>query len=417
MSFAEEKHSIDNDKHSKRFGREKLAGMVQESKIADYKVITKDKDVIKKEKVDIEHTFHNTLNKEIFDVKTFKQIDQENDGACTLVALLHLIHINGLDKDIHNKDWAQIRRKTYWKKNLWDKIERKAWDQNNLDIRYFADLLDIGKKLKHPVFVKLLGVANFKYIPIRGEKQRELLTNKIFFKPASIEAAKIRFGADVVDKNPVTCGVGEFIESNIDRGNVVGISYNGHARVAVAYNNTHLLFADSWDSSIMDEIINNEHYVDGLSIVNKYSVYAYARDIIYFDRSNRQETPEKPTKSQQPNAPQKKVQVVTKTQAKPKAARRIITHDETPEKPTKSQQPNAPQKFDLSLEPKNRRRTRTRAVRRLIKDDPLREGSIVDIIRGRHIGKKNIRLTKVTPQRVYFNNNKNWAFKKDVNKK
>ena len=122
-------------------------------------------------------------------------------------------------------------------------------------------------------------------MPIRGDAYRELKINKSFFTAEQKDQQNARFGPDTVQKNPVISAVGNFIETKLDSGVLVGVSYKGHARVAIAYNEENLLFADSHDHQIGYNERTGDEYVDGLSITNKYTIYAYAKDMIYFDKS------------------------------------------------------------------------------------------------------------------------------------
>tara|TARA_B110000908_G_scaffold172747_1_gene242683 strand:+ start:4267 stop:5400 length:1134 start_codon:yes stop_codon:yes gene_type:complete len=377
MSFSEQKESIDENPKSVRYGREKLPGMVQESKISDYVTITKDKKRVKYEKRFILEDFSSSLQKSGFDLSSYKQIDQGSDGACTLVALMHLIHINGLDQTIHNKSWSNINKKTYWKYSLWNALESAAWDQDLLSIRFFADTLDLGVLLRKRPIMNLVAHPKFRYIPIRGDSQRELLTNPMFFTEAAVSAAAERFRGENVKNSPVTCCVGQFIEYNLDCGNVLAVSFNGHARVAVAYNDTHLLFADSWDNTIMEEINNKEIYVGGVSVVPKFNVYAYARDIVYFESGKALKTP--------------------------------------PKKPHKiSAAPKKPRK--ISAVPKKPRKISAAAKKAILKNEDIGPNVHVKIIGGKHAGENHI-VTHTVGSRVYFNNNRNWTLKKNIVKK
>jgi len=357
MSFSEQKEAIDENSNSVRFKREFLPGMVQESKISDYITITKDKQLVEHEKQIISEEFSLSLHKSGFNINSYKHIDQGGDGACTLVALLHLIHINDLDQVIHLKNWTNVKKQTYWKYYLWDNLESAAWDQDLLSIRFFADTLDLGILLRQRAIMNVVSHPKFRYVPIRGNAQRELLTNPMFFTNSAISTARKRFGIENVERNPVTCCVGEFVEHNLDSGNVLAVSFNGHARVAVAYNDTHLLFADSWDNTIMEESVNKEIYVGGISVVPKFNVYAYARDIVYFEMGNKSLI--------------RSTVVPTKPEKTPKVARLI------------------PKTLDI--------------IPRMH----------VRVIGGKYAGENHV-VTSISSSRVYFNKNKNWTSKKYV---
>ena len=71
MSFSEQKEAIDENPNSVRYGREKLPGMVQESKIADYVTISKDKKRVENEKQFILEDFSPSLQKSGFDLNSY----------------------------------------------------------------------------------------------------------------------------------------------------------------------------------------------------------------------------------------------------------------------------------------------------------------------------------------------------------
>ena len=276
------KQLIDTDNKSVRFRREPLAPSISEWRPGDSCTVSTSHADIKAQKERIAREFETSLERSPFDIQRYNQIDQGSEGACTLVSLFNLVHINNLDSVHGNKSWSDICKDSYWRQKVWLPI-----DAQSDVIQYYADMLDAGKQI--PVIRTILTHPKFRYVPIRGDSQRELMTNAIFFTAAAKAATAARFGTTTALESPVTCGVGNFIESNLDAGNVIGLSFNGHARVAVAYNDTHVLFADSWGQSIDRDNANNELYVGGVSVVPKYGVYAYARDMVFFA------VPKKPT--------------------------------------------------------------------------------------------------------------------------
>lgn len=287
MSYAEQKDAIDDDPAHVRLstagGKERLAGRMRQSFIADY-VPVKDA-VVADEQALINEQFAASLSVTGFDQQAYKQIDQKQDNACTVMAIFHLIHLHELDQQMHGKSWTKIKAKSYWERGYWNPISRMCEDVlGTSDPRFFADTLDIGLALRKRAIVGMCSHPDFCYVPVRGNQAMERYNNPIFFTDEAKAGARGRYGEDVVAKNPVTCAVGHFVESLLDAGRVVGVSWNAHARVVVAYNDTHLLFADSWDNSVMYEEQNEDYYVAGVSTVPKYKVYMYCRDFIYFDR-------------------------------------------------------------------------------------------------------------------------------------
>jgi hypothetical protein len=84
-----------------------------------------------------------------------------------------------------------------------------------------------------------------------------------------------------------------FIENLIDRKIPVAVSWNGHARVIVAYNDDYILFADSWSRhwtqvapigmGTVDGRDVLDSYAGGFSTIPKYAVYTSIKDVMYFD--------------------------------------------------------------------------------------------------------------------------------------
>ena len=288
MSYAEQKEAIDDDPSHVRMStagrKEILAGSMYETRVADYAPVEGAN--VKEEQDAIQEQFAASLQVTGFDQYRYKQIDQGNDGACTVMALFHLIHLNDLDGEIHGRPWSGVKKPSYWKTSYWNPISRKCWQIfQSVFPRFFADTLDIGLMLKKPAIVRLCNHPDFRYVPVRGDAARESYTNALFFTEEAREGTLMRYGKDVVQNNPVTCAIGHFVESLLDRGVVVGVSWNAHARVIVAHNDSHLLFADSWDNGVMYEEQNEDYYVAGVSIVPKFKVYMYCRDFVYFEKS------------------------------------------------------------------------------------------------------------------------------------
>ncbi len=294
MSFQEQKKQIDVSLNSVKQKREPLdPGITDSSWKYDYADASKE--TLLELKQDIHERFEDSLAKSTFDIFHYNQLDQGSKEACTLASLFNLIHVTGND-DMHvpenainqirwdraKNKWKKIKEKKYWRDYVFTNIKK------NQPFQYYADLIDSGVDAKIEnkpiqVFQKLISHPSFRYMPIRGDAYRELKINEAFFTNSQKSQQISRFGKDVVKKNPVISAVGNFIESKLDAGILVGISYKGHARIAVAYNDEDMLFADSHDHQIGYNERTGDEYVDGLSISNKYMIYAYAKDMVYFD--------------------------------------------------------------------------------------------------------------------------------------
>merc|ERR1712091_480187 len=76
------------------------------------------------------------------------------------------------------------------------------------------------------------------------------------------------------------------IQSSIDRGCPVATNALEHSRVAIGYNSTHLLFADSWGTNYCESNkLATDCNLAGFSIVDKWLIYCWVRDILIVERS------------------------------------------------------------------------------------------------------------------------------------
>ena len=224
---------------------------------------------------------------------TLKTLDQDQDGACTVASLFNLMHVN--DKDhLHPwrgrgarrraMTWNQIKALTvgghgvYFGYKVFSQITKKL--ENQRDPEDYQEMLQVGSSI--PVISNVLADPQFRYVPIRSRKLREAYINR-----------------DIVsDGNDFVNQIGAFIEGLLDRGIPVGMSSNGHARVAVGYNDTEMLYLDSWgDNYAVEQEIQSggkgeqvqDKFKAGFSTFNKYVMYGDVRDIVYFDTPIEQE--------------------------------------------------------------------------------------------------------------------------------
>lgn len=224
---------------------------------------------------------------------TLKTLDQDQDGACTVASLFNLMHVN--DKDhLHPwrgrgarrraMTWNQIKALTvgghgvYFGYKVFNQITKKL--ENQRDPEDYQEMLQVGSTI--PVISNVLADPQFRYVPIRSRKLREAYINR-----------------DIVsDGNDFVNQIGAFIEGLLDRGIPVGMSSNGHARVAVGYNDTEMLYLDSWgDNYAVEQEIQSggkgeqvqDKFKAGFSTFNKYVMYGDVRDIVYFDTSIEQQ--------------------------------------------------------------------------------------------------------------------------------
>ena len=236
--------------------------------------VTDAKKLTNAEKINLRQQIKKEFPKAIIDVMEYDCLDQGADGACMIAAtfnLLNLVRKNDLHPKTRkkNKTWAQIKSPKYW-----TPIYNKA--VVNTGAGDFDELLN---QTSIPVIKNMLKDSSFTYKAIVGKKRSERYMNKELFK-----------GKDMSDSNNLIRYIREFFEKLIDRKIPVAISWNGHARVIVGYNETQLLFADSWGNN-WQQVTNmtrelkdvKDYFRAGFSTINKKNVFANVRDCIYFE--------------------------------------------------------------------------------------------------------------------------------------
>ena len=247
-------------------------------------------------------------------------INQGLDGACTVASFLNLLHLTNKEK-LTGKSWAGIKAKNYWQNMYFDMHEyiNDRYTYNLQELRDYADMLDIGLVLGRKLHKNIQTDPEFVYFPVAGWALNERFKNKSLLDDE--EAAKKRY-KDFGERRVLHL-IGHHIESRIDRNIPVGLSFNGHARVVVAYNDTHLLFMDSWVPN-EDQFVRNrrgdgymDYYIDGFSTMEKYMVYKDCRDLIYFE-----EAATKPVKKKAAKPAKKKVPAKKKALVRPKYPRK-----------------------------------------------------------------------------------------------
>lgn len=213
----------------------------------------------------------------IIDVMTYDGLDQGQDGACAIASTYNLLNLLG-----KNSYHGRSGRYNTWKslkagngKTGWRAFYKKVLKWNNDGIHDMQDMLRYGIKDKQKFVLNMLNDPNFKYVPIKSDG-REVYVNK-----------------DIVsDSKNIVKSIRLFIEGLIDRKIPVNLSWQGHARIAVGYNETEILFADSWTTNYEQTSTsttryngNNikDWYRGGFSSTNKFAVYSFVRDCFYFE--------------------------------------------------------------------------------------------------------------------------------------
>lgn len=326
------RNDVDLDQPFLKIGRSETRGIetVSQAKRKDYeytKNLTKleakkrRQDLLSKfERVEtlFKHYGHSTAK--------WSWINQGDDGACTVASFLNLLHLTKREK-LTGKSWTQMKAKKYWK-NMYKAMNKYInipSTYNLPELRDYADMLDIGLVLGRKLHENIQNDPEFVYFPVAGFSQNE--NNKNHKMLEDEEAAKKRY-KDFGERRVLHL-IGHHIESRIDRNIPVGLSFNGHARVVVAYNDTHLLFMDSWVPNEDQFVMNRrgdgymDYYIDGFSTMEKFMVYKDCRDLIYFE-----EAATKPAKKKVPAKKKALVRHPRKPKRRPVLRRRVqMWHD------------------------------------------------------------------------------------------
>lgn len=221
--------------------------------------------------------------KHVINIDAYDCLDQGPDGACMIAASFNLLNLlgknahHGLDKRRREKSWKRIKSAKYWT-SLYRDVVLNMKNNYMEQAGDYDQLLENGATKKP--FVNMLNDPSFRYVPILSDG-RENNFNK--------DIINLKFPNDPIR------GVREFIEGLVDRKIPVAISWNGHARVVVGYNNFELLFADSWGNNWEQLTIMNvveasgkrqmvkDHFRAGFSSIDKRYIYPNIRDCIYFE--------------------------------------------------------------------------------------------------------------------------------------
>eukprot|EP00939_MAST-03C_sp_MAST-3C-sp1_P004265 g4265.t1 len=216
------------------------------------------------------------------DVKRYAGLNQGQDGACTLVALIHLFWLSGAEHLLSSsKSSLQRSWRTFWKPPNED----------------FDASPDIASTIDMSLSTGLLpSAAGLNYVPIRSEGNREQSFNESFWTSDTstlMERYDVSSSSGDYEKIPYVYQNANLVESLLDEGHPIAINALEHSRVAVAYNDTHLLFADSWGPRHYE---TNKRGTDvtsaGFSVVDKWLIYSWMRDLAYVDDANAPEAVE-----------------------------------------------------------------------------------------------------------------------------
>ena len=206
-------------------------------------------------------------------IASLTTLNQGGEGACTIACLLNMMHISSKDH-LANKSWSKIRHKTYWGKIYRNILQGDLRPKpgGKKEIGDHQEMLQVGYEQKVPLIQNVLADESFRYVPIRSYEQTETLLNP-----------------EVVTNPDDWLGqIGDYIENLIGHNIPVGIAQNGHARVIVAFNKTHVLMMDSWGDRWSEKWelgLVKDTFAAGFSTLPKYVMYGAVRDLIYFDNA------------------------------------------------------------------------------------------------------------------------------------
>jgi len=238
--------------------------------LGKYKFLS-DMQVMERRK-ELEKRFDNV----VIDISNYEGLNQGKDGACTLVSLIHMIWLSGAASKVFSRDVAYVLR--YW---------RSYWKPETTDSTHADASPDIASTIDMSLRTGLVKDASFlNYVPIRSEGNREQSFNESFWvndRDMLVARYNIKKVSDY-DKITFVYQNAYLIERLLDAGHPIAVNALEHSRVAVGYDDTHLLFADSWDTKYYESNGTGTDVTNaGFSVVDKWLIYTWMRDIAYVE--------------------------------------------------------------------------------------------------------------------------------------
>lgn len=196
----------------------------------------------------------------VINIKTFESYDQEKYCACSFIALLTMMKF-------YNKTFEGR-----WQ-NVWQSMQNNSrLDEGTEDIGSTLDIVVVGE---------ILDITGIVYCPIRSSDNNELGIHPLIIHPQADQAKQTAQTTE-----DVIATIGQIIEGLIQSGRPVMINFDEHTRVAVAFNQTHILFADSWGDDYYRRTDGDyDIYSAGFSTVEKKNIYSFCRDICFYETS------------------------------------------------------------------------------------------------------------------------------------
>ena len=207
------------------------------------------------------------LTKEQF--YNYNGIDQENEGACSLVGFLNMINLENVPFSWKYKGhkFTKDDMMNFWG-DIWYEIEKLSSSKDGMS--------DIAQMLDGCVSINLLTksqIDSLQYVPIRSYGNAENSFNIMFTN----------------DDNNVFRNIANYMKKLINGNQIFLVNSHEHTRVCVGYTETDFVFADSWGNNAhtteKDPTGTKVNYiVAGYSFAPISMIASYVRDIVYWNR-------------------------------------------------------------------------------------------------------------------------------------
>ena len=211
-----------------------------------------------------------------FNPEKYNGIDQGEEGACSFVGFLNLTIVSKKENLLIPTYDTRAKISKSWK-GIWD----------SFGISTASDIGETLDKINSQGMFKTSINNHVRYLPIRSEGFNENKFNKDFWLDGPhLELILSKYGIDekVYNAVPWCYQNAHLIEKLIDSGIPVEINALEHSRTCVGYNEHELLFADNWTKNYEQSSSNgtDDYFKGGFSRINKWAIYSWMRDIVYF---------------------------------------------------------------------------------------------------------------------------------------
>ncbi len=236
---------------------------------------------VKKEFKRIQKLFPNSIVKNI----NTRYVDQGEDGRCTFAGVLTLLSVLNEMKLVKRFD----PKKPYEYMGYMDIIKESTnmkeyiagWENDyksfGSEPQYTSTMLDLAKENK--IFKKEF-FDRLRYIPVF---EGRFYNNQFWNKKKTLQWNFLRgkiLKEKLYDAIPFYFENERLLKDLIDNRIPVAIGAMGHNRTAIGYNDTHVLFFDSW-SRKHEQAFPEDHYKGGFSIVSNRKIFNNIREFTY----------------------------------------------------------------------------------------------------------------------------------------